>query len=68
MSLFGNLFGGSSSYDPPALFNADGEKQQRLERYKKTWEAYLAELPDLLDCGARCYGDLVLPGAEQLAE
>ncbi len=46
MGLFGNLFGGSNQYDPPAFFNADAEKHQRLERYKKTWEAYLAELPD----------------------
>ena len=45
MGLFGNLFGGSS-YDPPAYFNADSEKQERLYRYKRTWEAYLAELPD----------------------
>lgn len=48
MGLLGNLFGrgGSSTYDLQSHFNADAEKQKRLERYKKTWEAYLAELPD----------------------
>lgn len=45
MGRFGNLFGGTSN-NIPAYYNADAEKMARLERYKKTWEAYLAELPD----------------------
>lgn len=31
---------------PPAMDNRAAEKQDRLERYRKTWEAYLAELDD----------------------
>ncbi len=48
MGLFGNIFGsssytagGNSKYSDKAA-----EKQLRLDRYRKTWEAYLAELPD----------------------
>lgn len=46
MGLFGNIFGGSGNYDPPSYFNVESEKEHRLHRYKRTWEAYLAELPD----------------------
>ncbi len=46
MGVFGNIFSGSNFVPPPAYFNADAEKQTRLNRYKRTWEAYLAELPD----------------------
>ncbi len=47
MGLFGNLnlFGGPSD-SKPAFYNKSAEKMERLERYKKTWEAYLSELPD----------------------
>lgn len=34
------------SQDPPDFFNRNTEKQRRLESYRKSWEAYLAELPD----------------------
>lgn len=46
MGLLGNIFTGSGSYDPPMYYNESAEKHTRLERYRKTWEAYLAELPD----------------------
>lgn len=49
MGLLGNLFGSTGSInESPTYSNRDAEKQQRLENYKKTWEAYLAELPDPL--------------------
>lgn len=32
----------------PDYFNRASEKQRRLESYRKSWEAYLAELPDPL--------------------
>lgn len=48
MGLFQNIFGSSSSFVEkyPKYFDHDYERQKRLERYKRTWEAYLAELPD----------------------
>lgn len=48
MGLFQNLFGSTSSFVEkyPKYFDHDYERQKRLERYKRTWEAYLAELPD----------------------
>lgn len=48
MGLFQNLFGSTSSFVDkyPNYFDHDHERQKRLERYKRTWEAYLAELPD----------------------
>lgn len=46
MGLFGKIFTGSHSYDPPLYYNKSAEKMERLQRYQKTWEAYLAELPD----------------------
>jgi len=48
MGLFQNLFGSTSSFVEkyPKYFDHDYERQKRLERYKNTWEAYLAELPD----------------------
>lgn len=32
--------------DQPAMDNRAEERRKRLEQYRKTWEAYLAELPD----------------------
>lgn len=48
MGLFQNLFGSTSNFVEkyPKYFDHDYERQKRLERYKRTWEAYLAELPD----------------------
>lgn len=46
MGLLSNIFTGSGNYDPPLYYNESAEKHKRLERYRKTWEAYLAELPD----------------------
>jgi hypothetical protein len=47
MNLF-NFWKNSSVKIPgiPEYFNKDQEKRERLERYVKSWEAYLAELPD----------------------
>lgn len=47
MGVLGKLFGGGVTYmDPPNYFNKSAERQERLEAYKRTWNAYLAELPD----------------------
>lgn len=48
MSFFASLFRSTNSYsdDRPDYFDTDWDKQKRLERYKRSWEAYLAELPD----------------------
>ncbi|MCA1840009.1 MAG: hypothetical protein LC723_06730 [Actinobacteria bacterium] len=35
-----------TSQNPPDFFNRSTEKQQRLDGYRKIWEAYLSELPD----------------------
>lgn len=48
MGLFQNLFGSTNHFVEkyPKYFDHDYERQKRLEQYKRTWEAYLAELPD----------------------
>jgi hypothetical protein len=48
MGLLNNLFGNGNSYTEklPKYYDNDHDRQKRLERYKRTWEAYLAELPD----------------------
>lgn len=48
MGLFQSIFGSTNSFVEkyPKYFDHDYERQKRLERYKRTWEAYLAELPD----------------------
>lgn len=48
MGLLNNLFGSGNSYSEkaPKYYDNDHDRQKRLERYKRTWEAYLAELPD----------------------
>jgi len=49
VSFLSNLFGGSNGHiDPAKHMNHDAERQQRLLNYRRTWEAYLAELPDPL--------------------
>ena len=49
MGVLNRLFGGggvSYTYSAPDYFNRAGERQARLKQYKRTWDAYLAELPD----------------------
>lgn len=49
MGFLTRMFSGGVSYDqPPQYFQKDAERQARLEQYKRTWDAYLAELPDPL--------------------
>lgn len=38
----------SQSSSTPDFFNLASERERRLKGYRKTWEAYLAELPDPL--------------------
>lgn len=44
VGIISKFFGHSLS--PNFVSPRDSERQDRLQRYRKTWEAYLAELPD----------------------
>lgn len=47
MGFLNRLLTGGVSYDAePTFYDKDAERQARLEQYKRTWNAYLAELPD----------------------
>lgn len=46
MGIISNWFGQASRPAAPQASNRAAERQDRLQRYKKSWEAYLAELPD----------------------
>jgi len=47
MGVWNSLFGTNSGYsESNYVDNIDWDKQKRLERYKRSWEAYMAELPD----------------------
>jgi len=46
MGLWGNMWGSSGYNTIPEFTNKAAERQKRLDQYKKSWEAYLAELPD----------------------
>lgn len=46
MNLFNFGMNSMTSNAPPSFYNKAAEKQERLLGYQKSWEAYLADLPD----------------------